>query len=51
MNVHLEIFLRVLALFLSTFFTTKWTISSKPKYDTLVCTAAVLSAIWINMKL
>ena len=50
MNIHLEIFLRILGLFLSVYFTTKWTSNSKPKYDTLVCSIVVLTAVWLNYK-
>ena len=50
MSIHLEIFLRVIGLFLSVFFTTKWTSNSKPKYDTFILSVVVILAIWLNYR-
>jgi hypothetical protein len=48
-NVHLEAFLRILGVFLSVFFTVKWTSDTNPPlYDFPLTVISVLAAILLN---
>lgn len=49
LNTHLEAFMRILGLFLTTFFTTKWTVGTNPPlYDVPLSIVAVILAIVLN---
>jgi hypothetical protein len=48
MNIYLESVLRLVGLFISVYFTTKWTIKSKPEFDTLSSYLIISIAILLN---
>lgn len=49
MNVHFEAFARILGVFISVFFTVKWTASTNPPvYDVPLTVFAVMLAIVLN---
>ena len=48
MNIHLEMILRLVGLFITVYFTTKWTIKSDPTFDSLLSIFIVLIAVFLN---
>mgnify|MGYP001117929576 CR=1 FL=1 len=49
LNVHFEAIMRILGLFITTFFTTKWTKGTNPPlYDVPLSIVAVFIAIVLN---
>jgi hypothetical protein len=49
MNVHLEALIRIVGVFISVFFTVKWTSSTNPPYyDVPLTIFAVMLAILLN---
>ncbi len=49
LNVHFEAIMRILGLFITTFFTTKWTQGTNPPmYDVPLSIVAVILAIFLN---
>lgn len=49
MNVHLEAIIRIIGVFISVFFTVKWTSSTNPPhYDVPLTIFAVMLAILLN---
>ena len=48
MNTHLEMVLRLVGLFISVYFTTKWTVKSDHTFDTLLAYTVVTMAIFMN---
>jgi hypothetical protein len=49
LNVHLEAIMRILGLFITTFFTTKWSKGTNPPmYDVPLSIIAAILAIFLN---
>lgn len=48
MNIYLESVLRLIAVFLSVFFTYRWTYNSKPGYDLVANCIVILLALVMN---
>lgn len=48
MNTHLEAAIRTIGVFISVFFTTRWTTKSEPKYDLPLVIIAIISGLLIN---
>lgn len=48
MNTHLEITLRLIGIFISVFFTYRWTIKSPPNYDVQLGVAVIVLALFSN---
>jgi len=50
MNIHLEVLLRTLGVFLSVYFTVGWGKTSMPGYDLYLIIAAVILAIVLRYR-